>query len=52
MMVQSNVSLDPGQLLSEQFFRRLSILEDICDYRLKWLTVYFPELLVLGDQND
>ena len=39
-MVQSNVHLDPGQPLSEAFFRRYSILEDIWDYRLKWVTVY------------
>ena len=39
-MVQSNVHLGPGQPLSEPFFRRYSILEDIWDYRLKWVTVY------------
>ena len=39
-MVQSNVPFGPGQPLSESFFRRLSILEDIWDYTLKWVTVY------------
>ena len=38
-MVQSNVPLGSGQPLSETFFRRYSILEDIWDYRLKWVTV-------------
>ena len=40
LMVQSNVALGPGQPSSEPFFRRWSILEDISDYRLKWVTVY------------
>ena len=40
LMIRSNVSLCPVQPLSESFFRRWSILEDIWDFRLKWITVY------------
>ena len=39
-MVLSNVPLGPGQPLFKPFFRRSNILEDIWDYRLKWVTVY------------
>ena len=46
-MVQSNAPLGPGQPFSEPFFRKYGILEDIWDYRLKWVTVYYFNILIV-----